>query len=158
MSDLEKSRFGAASLAQAANAGDLAMRVRRLVLPQTHGLNVAALTPVLGALLAGVAVYANAAVHVAGASREPHVVFQSCQKPMYPQSSLDNGDTGTVNLGFRVSAAGRVLSSHIVRSSGHPALDQAAKSALERCRFEPGLQQGRPTEMNARIQYIWLLQ
>jgi D-alanyl-D-alanine endopeptidase (penicillin-binding protein 7) len=158
LSQLEKARFSPAPLAQAAGGGNLAMRVRRLVLPQAQGLNMAALLPVVGALLAGLTVYANAAVDTAGSNRKPLLMFSSCTKPMYPDASLANGDQGTVAMAFRVGADGTVLDSRIARSSGHRELDRAAHAALKRCRFEPGLRHGRAVDMTTNIQYVWTLE
>jgi D-alanyl-D-alanine endopeptidase (penicillin-binding protein 7) len=158
LSELEKSRFQAQAIAQAATGGQLAQRVRRLVMPKAQGLNLAALAPVLGALLAGMTVYANAAVVSAHANRLPVAVFSSCQRPIYPQESLDKADQGTVVIGLRISADGHVLSSRINRSSGHRPLDRAARSAIEKCRFDPGLVNGKPTEMNTHLQYVWMLE
>ena len=46
---------------------------------------------------------------------------------------------------MRVRAAGRVESVEILRSSGHPRLDQAAIDALSRWTFEPARSDGAAT-------------
>lgn len=48
--------------------------------------------------------------------------------PDYPINMLSSGITGTVILGLRMDACGRVTSAQVRKSSGHKALDDAAAS------------------------------
>jgi D-alanyl-D-alanine endopeptidase (penicillin-binding protein 7) len=56
-----------------------------------------------------------------------------------------------------VAASGAVAESAIGRSSGHASLDEAARSALHRCRFVPALRNGRPVPTWTPVMYVWTL-
>lgn len=55
----------------------------------------------------------------------------------YPSSARDRSEEGTVLLGFAVDRTGHVLSHEIVKSSGHPDIDAAASSMIERAQPLP---------------------
>ncbi|MFZ0607514.1 MAG: TonB family protein [Xanthobacteraceae bacterium] len=55
----------------------------------------------------------------------------------YPSDAQDRGEEGVVLLGFTVDRTGHVLAHHIVRSSGHPALDDEVMSMIERAQPLP---------------------
>ena len=63
----------------------------------------------------------------------------------YPAAAAAEHQTGTVQLNFTVSRNGRVLSRHIVRSSGSSALDQEVLAMIERAQplppFPPSMPQ-----------------
>jgi TonB family protein len=82
-------------------------------------------------------------------AQRPVVDFDSCAKPAWPQADLKAGHTGTVVLNFTVDENGAVKESAIVKSSGHPALDEAARSGIAKCRFKNG-------PGNTSLQYVWL--
>jgi protein TonB len=88
------------------------------------------------ALLASLAACAHAGS--SDTAQRPVVEFSSCTKPAWPQADLDAGHTGTVTLNFTVDENGAVKDSAIVKSSGHPALDEAARSGIAKCRFKNG--------------------
>jgi protein TonB len=76
------------------------------------------------------------------------------QNKRYPAAA--RGEQGTVTFAFVVTAKGEILSKRIVRSSGHPALDDAALEMLQRAQplpaFLPGMVQ--PTiEVSQSIGY-----
>ena len=50
----------------------------------------------------------------------------------YPQTARRRGQTGEVELAFSIDREGHVLSSKIVKSSGHPALDEASITTVHR--------------------------
>jgi D-alanyl-D-alanine endopeptidase (penicillin-binding protein 7) len=60
-------------------------------------------------------------------------------------------------LNFRVDASGFVTDSTILRSSGYVSMDDAARSALHRCRFVPALRNGQPVPSWQPVQYVWKL-
>ncbi|TFW13243.1 energy transducer TonB [Massilia arenosa] len=91
-------------------------------------------------------------------SNVPAVVdFNTCAKPEYPKNSQRNEETGTVVLQFLISQDGAVKESKIQKSSGFRDLDRAAQTALGRCRFKPGIVDGRPQESWTSVQYVWTL-
>ena len=66
---------------------------------------------------------------------------------------------GTSVVQFLIAANGDVLDSKVADSSGHASLDEAAVSALSRCRFKPAIgADGKPQEAWTNIRYVWQLQ
>jgi protein TonB len=59
------------------------------------------------------------------------------QYKRYPSDAQDHGDEGIVLLGFSVDRTGHVLQHRIVRSSGHPALDQEVMAMIVRAQPLP---------------------
>jgi protein TonB len=80
-----------------------------------------------------------------------------CALPAYPASAARNGDTGTVTLALLVGADGKVTSSRVQKSSGHPVLDKAAVNALSLCQFKPAMNNGVAEAGWAQIAYVWKL-
>ncbi len=98
------------------------------------------------ALLSTLTACAHAGSH--DSTQRPVVDFSSCAKPAWPQADLKAGRTGTVTLNFTVDENGAVKDSAIIKSSGHPALDEAARSGIAKCRFKNG-------PGNTNLQYVW---
>lgn len=158
LSELEKLQFSTHHLAQAANGGDLMSRIKRLVRPDTQALNWKAAIPVLG-LVIGAASFAHAApTKPAAKDTEAVANFETCQRPHYPAESIKQQHTGTVTLGFLVAKNGTVKESKVTKSSGHVALDEAAHTALTKCRFKPATSKGKPVEAWTAVQYVWTLE
>lgn len=88
---------------------------------------------------------------------QPEVSASSCEKPEYPAASRRLEETGTVVLRFLIAEEGRVVDSRIEKSSGSPRLDEAARSALSRCKFKPGTVDGQPEQSWASMKYTWRL-
>ena len=83
--------------------------------------------------------------------------FASCAKPAYPQADMQAGHEGTITLGFLVDENGHVRDSKVMRSTGFRGLDMAALIALMKCSFHPALENGKPVEKWAHVQYVWSL-
>lgn len=84
--------------------------------------------------------------------------FSTCAKPEWPKASLRNEETGTVTLSFLIGTDGRVADSKIVKSSGFRDLDKAAVSGISKCRFKPGMTDGKPEQAWMQMQYVWTLE
>jgi protein TonB len=84
--------------------------------------------------------------------------FNTCAKPEWPKASLRNEETGTVTLSFLIGTDGRVADSKIVKSSGFRDLDKAAVTGISKCRFKPGLTDGKPEQAWMQMQYVWTLE
>ncbi len=56
-----------------------------------------------------------------------------------------------------VNENGKVISSSMLKSSGHPALDEAARSGIAKCTFKPALAGGKPVSASVKAQYVWSL-
>jgi protein TonB len=84
--------------------------------------------------------------------------FNTCAKPEWPKASLRNEETGTVTLSFLIGVDGRVADSKIVKSSGFRDLDKAAVTGISKCRFKPGMNDGKPEQAWMQMQYVWTLE
>ena len=84
--------------------------------------------------------------------------FKTCEKPVWPKEALRREQQGKVTLAFQISEAGAVTDSKIVKSSGFPALDMAARDGIMKCRFTPATQDGKPQAAWMKMQYVWTLQ
>jgi len=56
---------------------------------------------------------------------------------VYPDAARNEGREGTVIVRAYISETGEVTRTKVMRSSGHPDLDEAAQAAVARMRFEP---------------------
>lgn len=94
------------------------------------------------------------------AARVPPVIdaARSCEKPEYPPASKRLEEEGTVLLRFLIDVDGRVLDSRVEKSSGYDRLDQAARTALGKCRFRSGTVDGKPEQSWASLKYVWRLE
>ena len=84
--------------------------------------------------------------------------FNTCAKPEWPKASLRNEETGTVTLSFLIGEDGRVADSKILKSSGFRDLDKAAVTGISKCRFKPGMNDGKPEKAWMSMQYVWTLE
>ncbi|HEY4582484.1 MAG TPA: TonB family protein [Lysobacter sp.] len=76
-----------------------------------------------------------------------HLAYESNPAPPYPLESLRNQESGTVLLEVLVDVDGRPLEVRVSRSSGHRALDAAARrQVLAKWRFRPAMQDGRAVQ------------
>jgi protein TonB len=87
----------------------------------------------------------------------PVVKSEGCRKPEYPAVSRRMEETGTVVLQLLVGIDGKVTDSKVAQSSGHPRLDEAARSALSLCTFTPGTTDGKPEPGWGTMKYTWKL-
>lgn len=85
----------------------------------------------------------------------PGIDYTSCSRPVYPEEDARQKNTGTVTLQFLIGPDGRVLESKLQKSSGHPGLDEAARSGLAKCRFKPPMVDGKPVRAWTGVQYVW---
>lgn len=74
-----------------------------------------------------------------------------CEDPrvVYPTQSRRVGEEGTVTLRVVIDTRGGVSSANVVKSSGFPRLDQAARTAALAMRCSPPMQNGRAVEAAA---------
>lgn len=113
----------------------------------------AALTAITGVL---VLAPASAAEPPAGTSRAV-ANLTACALPQWPKESLRKGESGAVTLKFLIGDDGKVLDTVVRKSSGFPALDEAARAGLQKCTFTPGRYEGKPIAQWMPIQYVWKL-
>jgi len=83
--------------------------------------------------------------------------FNLCAKPHWPMESVRNEQTGVVTFVFLINENGEVADAFVKKSSGHAALDQATLEAVRKCRFKPGIKDGKPVSAWMSMQYVWRL-
>jgi protein TonB len=66
--------------------------------------------------------------------------------PEYPAEAVRRRERGLVKLALRIDIEGRVLAVAIVKSSGFPRLDEAARKTLSTWRFRPAFKDGHAVE------------
>lgn len=80
------------------------------------------------------------------------LAYDVAPAPRYPRASVIAGHEGTVTLRVLVDETGQPQEAVVERSSGHRALDQAARTqVLQRWRFHPARQQGRAVAAYALV-------
>ena len=84
--------------------------------------------------------------------------FSTCALPEWPKASLRNEETGTVKLQFLIGTDGRVADSKVVKSSGFRDLDKAAVVGISKCKFKPGMVDGKPEQAWMTMEYVWKLE
>jgi periplasmic protein TonB len=77
--------------------------------------------------------------------------------PKYPPASIRNEETGTLVLHLSIDAGGNPLNVQVSRSSGHPRLDEAAKSWIMTCHFHAPTVDGKPVAAVADQTYTFTL-
>ena len=82
----------------------------------------------------------------------------TCARPEYPQDAHRRGSQGTTTVRFLIDTDGSVAQSAIVKSSGDASLDEAARSALAKCRFKPAVKDGQARRAWVPVQYVWSLE
>ena len=78
----------------------------------------------------------------------PSVVVQvvpgSNKPPRYPLAARKRGQEGTALIRAKIGESGQVLGTEIIRSSGHPLLDEAANAAVAEWQFRAATRNGAP--------------
>ena len=69
----------------------------------------------------------------------------------YPRLSKRLGETGMVMLRIFIDERGRVREAHVMRTSGHPRLDDAALAAVQKARFRPPSENGQAMSGYAQV-------
>lgn len=162
LSELERLQFATHHLAQAANGGDLMTRIKQLVRPETQVVSWKAALPVLAmaaACLAGCAGTTSKgdSLERQASLSKPVVQLNTCAKPVYPHESVARRAQGTTTLRFLIDTDGSVGEALVAKSSGDPLLDEAARSAIAKCRFTPAMAGNTPARDWVQVQYVWSL-
>ncbi|MGJ9418589.1 energy transducer TonB [Massilia sp. CMS3.1] len=109
----------------------------------------------------GAPVWASAAgtdklVPVELAADAPGMIrFDTCARPVYPEQEAKQNHQGKVTLRFLVGSDGNVKESKVMKSSGYPALDDAALVAISKCSFNPPVANGKLVDAWVPVQYDW---
>lgn len=112
--------------------------------------------PVFAMLLAGASTgLAHAAPDQAAPKPRSAFDTSTCSRPVYPEEDARLKNAGTVTMQFLIGPDGWVVESRIQKSSGYPSLDEAARTALVKCRFRPATLEGKPVRAWTGVQYVW---
>jgi TonB family protein len=76
------------------------------------------------------------------------LVVEELVRPEYPEEAREKDVEGLVELVALVDTTGRVLQVEIIGGSRHPLLDQAAASAVLKCRY-------RPYRIRENLERVW---
>ena len=78
------------------------------------------------------------------------VAYLNPPQPVYPVRSRRAGEKGTTMIRVLIDVSGTPTNVTVQTSSGHPALDESALSAVKAARFRPYSEGGTP-------QTVWVL-
>ena len=81
----------------------------------------------------------------------PEMVYEAV--PAYPRMAEQTGASGKVWVKALVDEQGSVAQAMVGKTSGHAMLDKAALEAARKCRFKPGIQDGRPVKVWVTFPY-----
>src|SRR5258708_1580056 len=79
------------------------------------------------------------------------VAYLTPPSPIYPARSRRAGEKGTVTVSVLIDATGRPTEVSVQGSSGHPALDESAVSAVRAARFRPYSEGGIPQAVRVLV-------
>jgi periplasmic protein TonB len=71
--------------------------------------------------------------------------------PDYPPGAAANGTEGSVEIGFTISASGRVTDTVVLSETAPGIFDAAALSAVRHWRYEPRLEDGFPVDWRTQV-------
>jgi protein TonB len=71
--------------------------------------------------------------------------------PLYPEHARQRGIEGIVELRFIVNTDGKVSDIQVIQSQPTSIFDTAAKRAIARWQFKPGLKNGKPVNTRVRL-------
>ncbi len=102
-------------------------------------------------LLLGLAACQQSAETAAAVPAPTPVAAIATPPPAYPAEVACTGGAGTSVLRVVIGPAGRVSRTDVVTSSGHPALDQAARDAVEGWQFRAATRAGQPVPATIQV-------
>jgi TonB family protein len=80
-------------------------------------------------------------------------------EPSYPEQARQKGWEGTVVLEAKLGKDGRIIGEiRLVQPSGYKVLDDAAKKAMKKWRYQPATQDGEPIDWTLRIRIPFKLE
>lgn len=82
----------------------------------------------------------------------------NCSAPEWPETGARFGEPPAIDLALFIDVTGVVLKTKILKSTGARVFDDAARTALARCRFSPLLRQGAPVRGWVKVHYQWILE
>ena len=101
--------------------------------------------------------FAATSAGVFAQTTNPSLDMAACAKPDYPKASLMNEEQGKVQMTFVVSVDGKVIDSKLEKSSGFKNLDKQAITSFSKCKFKPGMKDGKPSQGNTLVEFAFTL-
>lgn len=90
-----------------------------------------------------------------GLTKRPSI-DPSTTMPAYPASAVRNGDTGVTSLESCLTVEGRLVDTHITKSSGSKVLDEATLEWTKTAKYQPAEFNGEPFAIcGYRFDYEW---
>ena len=80
----------------------------------------------------------------------------NCQR-QYPPLAMRLNHEGVTTIGFTIEPNGSVTNVHVIDSSGHDELDQAAIPCASSWTYKPALQNGQPVAVPWQTKVVWKL-
>lgn len=94
----------------------------------------------------------------AGAADHPAMPAQGVAvEEFYPPDASNDGISGAVMVSLKISAQGCMEHGEVVRSSGSPALDDAALEVAEHVSFRPAVHNGQAVDSTMRMSFTFAL-
>ena len=87
-------------------------------------------------------------------SRDPS---HPCAAPQYPSGARFASEAGTSVVELSIDVDGSVTDSRVADSSGYYDLDQAARAGFSRCKWKPGMLNGKPEAARLLVKISWKL-
>ena len=80
------------------------------------------------------------------------------RSPDYPVDAARRREEGVVTLAIHIAPNGAATGSDVVRSSGSPRLDKAARDAVAKWRFRPSTKDGQPVASEIVMNFMFSLE
>jgi protein TonB len=78
-------------------------------------------------------------------------------KPEYPHQALIKSIEGWVEIGYTVTAAGKIVDAQALKSTPAGVFDAAALDAVNHLRYQPFVKDGKPTAVTTKIRVVFRL-
>jgi TonB family protein len=73
----------------------------------------------------------------------------------YPYRAMQSGVEGWVEIGYTVKPDGSVSNVHVTNSAPQNTFDQSATKAVSKLRYQPVMQDGRPTSVDTQVRVVF---
>ena len=80
-----------------------------------------------------------------------------CPRPVYPAESKQKNQEGDATIEFYLAANGFIVAARVLKSSGHPLLDQASLIAVVSCRGQASNPEAEQSLLRSKVTYRWRL-
>jgi protein TonB len=78
-------------------------------------------------------------------------------KPQYPHQALAHNTEGWVEIGYTVTAAGKIADAQVLKASPAGVFDAAGLDAVNHMRYQPYVRDGKPVAVTTKIRVAFRL-